>query len=247
MKLNLSKSNIMKVSGEIYDDNFVKSLFDRMSKTYGITNYISSVGFTERWRKKCVKGINWTDDMKVGYDLMSGMGESWNLILKESNIKIIGLDISSEMNTMARENLTRHKNWQVEILEQNVLNSDIKSESGDFIISTFGLKTFSVDKQKTLAKEMSRILRTGGQISLIEISEPENTLLKIPYMFYLKYIIPTIGRLFMGNSSDYNMLGVYCQNFKNCHQFKSFLEEEGLNVKVTNHFFGCATGIVGYK
>lgn len=247
MKLNLSKPNIMKVSREIYDDNFVKSLFDRMSKTYGITNYISSFGFTERWRKKCVKGINWPDDMKVGYDLMSGMGESWHLILKESNSKIIGLDISSEMNTKARENLTRHKNWQVEILEQNVLNSDIKSESGDFIISTFGLKTFSVDKQKTLAKEMSRILRTGGQISLIEISEPENILLKIPYMFYLKYIIPNIGRIFMGNSSDYNMLGLYCQNFKNCYQFKSFLEEEGLNVKVTNHFFGCAKGIVGYK
>ena len=237
----------MKESQEIYDDNFVKSLFDRMSKTYGITNYISSFGFTERWRKKCVKGINWTDDMKIGYDLMSGMGESWHLILKESNTKIIGVDISSEMNKKAYENLTRNKYWQVEILEQNVLNSNIATESADYIISTFGLKTFSIDKQKTLAKEMSRILRTGGQISLIEISEPDNILLKIPYMFYLKIIIPVIGRIFMGNSSDYNMLGVYCKYFKNCNQFQSFLKEEGLSVKTTKHFFGCATGIVGYK
>lgn len=149
----------MKETQEIYDDNFVKSLFDRMSKTYGITNYISSFGFTERWRKKCVKGINWTEDIKVGYDFMSGMGESWHLILKESNTKIIGLDISTEMNKKASENLARNEHWDVEILEQNVLNSHIKSESGDFIISTFGLKTFSIDKQKTLAKEMSRILR----------------------------------------------------------------------------------------
>jgi len=232
---------------DIYEVKYVSRLFDRMSKTYGITNYISSFGFTERWRKKCVKEINWSLGLNQGYDLMSGMGESWHLILSESKVKIIGVDISPEMNRKARQHVMKNVGWEVEIREENVLDNNIESESADFIISTFGLKTFSKNQLKELAKEVVRILRKGGQIAMIEISVPRNTTLKIPYMFYLKIIIPIIGKIFQGDSNTYKMLGIYCEKFKNCESFREELEKLGLNVKMKSYFFGCATGIVGYK
>ncbi len=232
----------------IYKEEFVENLFNRMSKTYGITNYISSFGFTERWRIQCVNEIDWKGVNK-GYDLMSGMGESWGLIMKASkgNVKIEGIDISKAMNQRASEKLVRHPEWDIQIKQENILDNNIESGSADFITSTFGLKTFSPDQLSILAKEISRILKKGGQVAMIEISEPKGKLFQTIYMFYLKIIIPIIGLMFTGNSSDYKMLGVYCRKFGDSQFFKEKLENESISVQLKKYFFGCATGIVGIK
>ncbi|MGR3810307.1 class I SAM-dependent methyltransferase [Jiulongibacter sp. NS-SX5] len=234
---------------DIYNEQFVAGLFNRMSQTYGLTNYLSSFGFTERWRRQCVKEIDWSQNIKQGYDFMSGMGESWPNIEKElkSEHKITGVDLSPVMNATAVRKSKLYKRMTIEIEEQNILENRLSSESADYIISTFGLKTFSSDQLKILAKQINRILKKGGQFSMIEISKPKNRLLQLPYIFYLKYLIPLIGKLFMGNSADYRMLGVYCTNFGDCTEFSEFLKEEGLRVKMKSYFFGCATGVVGHK
>lgn len=234
---------------DIYDEKFVENLFNRMSKTYGTANYISSFGFTERWRKQCINEIEWDYKIEKGYDLMSGMGETWNLIHKKSkkNHSLIGVDISPKMNEKAIEKINNYKPLKISIREENVLQNKIDTNSSDYVVSTFGLKTFSDEQLKILAKEVNRILKINGQFSFVEISKPQNLLLIIPYMFYLKFLIPLIGKLFMGNSLDYKMLGIYCERFKDCEKFKIYLEKEGLKVKMIKYFFGCATGVIGKK
>ena len=234
---------------DIYDEKFVENLFNRMSKTYGTANYISSFGFTERWRRQCINEIEWNSKIEKGFDLMSGMGETWNLINKESkkNHSLIGVDISPKMNEKANEKISNYQSLKISIREENVLQNEIDANSSDYIVSTFGLKTFSDEQLKILAKEVNRILRINGQFSFVEISKPKNVFLIIPYMFYLKFLIPLIGKLFMGNSMDYKMLGIYCDRFKDCEKFKMHLEKEGLKVKMVKYFFGCATGVKGKK
>ena len=41
-------------SQDIYEAQFVRTLFDDMAATYGITNFIASLGFCRRWRAQCV-------------------------------------------------------------------------------------------------------------------------------------------------------------------------------------------------
>ncbi len=84
-----------------------------MSKTYGTVNYISSFGFTERWRQQCVDEIDWTGAMKEGYDLMSGMGESWHLIMKNKKVRLTGVDMSFAMNKKAKEKIKARKDWDI--------------------------------------------------------------------------------------------------------------------------------------
>jgi len=239
----------MNSQNNIYDEVFVENLFNRMSQTYGMTNYISSFGFTERWRKKCVQEINWSSDLKEGYDFMSGMGESWGIIFNASHpkIKITGIDISKAMNKKAQEKLNRYPHWNIETKEENILKNSLLSDSADFIISTFGLKTFSAQQLDILADEIKRVLKKGGQFSMVEISRPQYWLLTPLYLFYLKRLIPIIGWLFMGNSLDYKMLGIYCEAFGNCQSFADQLRSKGLEVECKSYFFGCATTVVGLK
>jgi demethylmenaquinone methyltransferase/2-methoxy-6-polyprenyl-1,4-benzoquinol methylase len=233
----------------IYEEKFVKNLFDRMSETYGLTNYISSFGFTERWRKQCVGEIDWGFEISKGFDLMSGMGESWGLINQACGQmhELVGVDISPAMNEKAKEGANKHNYLKIKICEENVLQNTIDDNSADYIVSTFGLKTFSDSQLKVLARQIRRILKPNGQFSFVEISKPKSMFLVIPYMFYLKFAIPVIGKIFMGDSLDYRMLGVYCEAFKDCTKFKSYLEEEGLLVNMNTYFFGCATGVYGKK
>ena len=61
---------------DIYNPTFVRDLFNEMSRTYGITNFISSFGFCKRWRGQCVAQVALRPGMIV-CDLMTGMGECW--------------------------------------------------------------------------------------------------------------------------------------------------------------------------
>lgn len=236
-------------SENIYDEAFVGNLFDRMARTYGVVNYLASFGFSERWRRQCIEEIRWSADTRVVYDLMSGMGECWGLILSRGRAveRLMGVDISAEMNRRAAVNLERRPAWPVEIRQENILQNSLSSESADVVVSSFGLKTFSESQLEHLAAEINRILKPGGQLALIEISTPKWWLLRLPYLFYLKWVIPVIGALFLGNTETYSMLGRYCINFGTCKRFQEILQETGLNVEYREYFFGCATGVVGRK
>ena len=238
-----------KSHNDIYDPEFVSGMFDRMSKTYGMANLITSFGFTSIWRRQCLNDLPLVKSKSIGYDLMSGMGESWSEIQMrvDEESKIIAVDISNEMNRKAIAHLKRLKTKNIELKKANILENDIPSDSADFIVSTFGIKTFNENQQLRLALEIQRILKPGGSFALIEISKPKPLLLKWMYMFYLKAVIPTIGRIFMGNSDDYRMLGKYCSGFGNSAYFNSCLINLGMKSSYKNYFFGCATGVYGTK
>jgi demethylmenaquinone methyltransferase/2-methoxy-6-polyprenyl-1,4-benzoquinol methylase len=53
--------------------------------------------------------------------------------------------------------------------------------------------------------------------------------------------------MLLGNPDCYRMLGVYTEAFDNTSHFASCLREAGLEVILVSHFFGCATGVRGFK
>jgi ubiquinone/menaquinone biosynthesis methyltransferase len=238
-----------KIHGEyidIYSEDFVSGLFDSMSSTYGITNYISSFGFTERWRHRCIEQLPQQAQLKAGYDLMTGMGEVWASLDKRfTKTEIIGVDISPMMLARAAKNVSKYS-FQISLQQEDVLSNTIPDNSADFIVSSFGLKTFNEEQQSLLADEVARILKPGGVFSFIEISVPQNVLRPL-YMFYLKQVIPVIGTLFQGNADNYRMLGTYTSKFKDCSIFYHQLSKKGLDVKYKRYFLGCATGVSGVK
>ncbi|MCG8806534.1 class I SAM-dependent methyltransferase [Tenacibaculum finnmarkense] len=233
---------------EIYEPKFVEKLFDKMSSSYSKMNYITSFGFSERWRRQCVEEIE-IGKGKTVVDLMTGMGECWKHILNKSDkdSKLIGLDFSTEMINRAEKNKGKFKKSKIEILKENVFENSIANETADFVISGFGLKTFNDEQLGKLANEINRILKPNGKFSLIDVSVPKNKFIKPFYLFYLKNIIPILGKLFLGSPETYRMLGVYTEKFgnsKNLHRIFNKLEFE---VEYVEYFYGCASGIKGRK
>jgi len=233
---------------EIYEPKFVEKLFDNMSSSYSRMNYITSFGFSERWRRQCVEAID-IEKEKVVVDLMTGMGECWSPILNRANenSKLIGLDFSSGMIKRARKKKSKLKDVQIQILQENVFDNSIEDQSTDYVISGFGLKTFNDAQLSNLANEINRILKPNGKFSLIDVSVPKNRLLKTAFLFYLKQVIPILGWVFLGNPETYRMLGVYTQAFVNSKKVYEIFKRDNFEVEYVEYFFGCASGIKGRK
>lgn len=239
----------MNTNGEsIYDPNYVRQLFNRMSGSYERMNYITSFGFSIRWRKQFLKNLDSSTDKLKIIDLLTGMGETWGTVkTKFPNSEIYALDFSDEMIKHASQKNDKQFSQSVHIIQKDVLNSELPTEYFDIIICAFGLKTFNQEQLNHLARETKRILKPGGQIAFVEVSKPNNLLLYYLYQFYLGKVIPILGWLFLGNPREYKMLWKYTYLFKDSINAAEIFKSEGLQTKYDTYFFGCASGFHGYK
>ncbi len=202
-----------------------------------------------RWRRQCVSKADIQPGQTV-YDLMTGMGEFLPYIqsLAGQSASIRGVDFCPAMYSRARTTAARLRIDPAEaILEQNVLSTLLPSNSADRIVCFFGLKTLAPTDVDVLAEQVTRLPRPGGRFSFVEISEPPNGLLRITYIPYIRYVVPLLGFLLLGNPDNYRQLGVYTKHFGNCSNVATAFRRSGLAVSEYSLFFGCATGFLGHK
>ncbi len=236
------------MADNIYDPAYIKELFNKMSGSYERMNYITSFGFSIRWRTRFLSSFNVIDGKAEVIDLLTGMGETWRATkrkLPRSNLTV--LDFSEEMLKYARQKSKTKFNSEITVLQQDVLQNKLPGNYYDFVTCAFGLKTFNKEQLCILAQEVKRILKVGGQFSFIEVSKPDNKILEALYGFYLGKIIPVLGSLLLGEPEEYKMLWKYTEKFKNAKQAAGIFAESGLKTEFLSYFYGCATGFHGCK
>ena len=232
----------------IYEPKFVKQLFNQMSGSYERMNYITSFGFSIRWRKQFLNKLGKSEQNLNIIDLLSGLGENWTYLKQNfPNSTFSALDFSEEMILQSKDKGNKVFKNQLNLLCEDILQSNLESNSFDIISCAYGLKTFNENQLEILAKEVSRILKPNGKFSFVEVSKPKNKILYYPYKLYLSKIIPVLGKLFLGNPNDYKMLWIYTENFENCDRVNEIFKKHNLNVKSETYFYDCATGIYGTK
>lgn len=219
-----------------------------MSESYERMNYITSFGFSIRWRRQFIDVFKNSNEKLEIIDLLSGMGETWHFIHKKfPNSHLSALDFSEGMINYATQKNYKKFNNRVNIIQQNALNNSLETGFYDYVFCGFGLKTFNDDQLNVFAKEIKRILKPGGKLSFVDVSEPKPFILKILYKFYLQKVIPVLGKLFLGNPEEYRMLWRYTDNFKNAGKASEIFKQNGLNVEFKEYFYGCASGFYGTK
>ena len=219
-----------------------------MARSYDRVNSITSFGFSRRWRRQGIDGLDLKPGMLV-HDWMTGMGEAWPSIARRVGIagSIVAIDLSPGMLAHARRRRASMAAQAIEVVEGDVLETSLADGSADAVACLFGLKTLSDASADRLAAEIARVLKPGGRFSVIEVSVPSNRALRTLYMFYLKRVIPVLGALLLGDPETYRMLGRYTEQFGDARSFADRAKRAGLQVEFRRWFFGCATGVVGRR
>jgi ubiquinone/menaquinone biosynthesis methyltransferase len=232
---------------DIYDAGFVERLFDEMAETYERVNYLSSFGFSKRWRGQFVSEASIGSGMTV-CDLMCGVGECWEAVsARLTGGHLVALDFSDGMLRLAERRRAHLPDIDITLRQEDALASSLGEGCADRIVCGFGVKTLSDEQKEVFASEVARLLRPGGVFSLVEVSVPRGRWLRGLYMLYLKHIIPIIGWVLLGNPENYRMLGVYTEQFGDCQRMRDALVRNGLRATYHEYFFGCASGVSGSK
>lgn len=233
---------------DIYDPEYIQRLFNRMSYSYERMNFITSFGFSVLWRRQFIEKVESNSNEITIIDLLSGLGENWSILTKQfPNAQFTALDFSEEMYNASQQKNSQKFGNRFRVVHQDILQNTLPSNEYDIVTCAFGLKTFNEKQLHNLAMTINRILKPDGKFIFIEISKPSNKTLLFFYKLYLSKIIPMLGKLFLGNPSDYRMLWEYTDRFGNSEHVREIFEQHALTVTFDSYFYGCATGISGHK
>ena len=95
-----------------------------------------------------------------------GVGTGLELPMFDSNVRVVGVDLSEPMLEIARKRVTRQNLSNVEDLRvMDAMNLQFADGAFDVVVSPFVITTVP-DPHRTL-DEMARVLRPGGEIVIV--------------------------------------------------------------------------------
>jgi ubiquinone/menaquinone biosynthesis methyltransferase len=232
-------------TADMYDSRFLQGLFDEMQGSYEFVSTLCSFGFNRRWRKQIISRMNLHRGMHI-CDLMAGTGESWLYLLPHLG-RLSAVDFSGNMVAQAEQRKQRLAVDAITVLHEDALSNSLETGSADAVICSYGTKTLSSEDTTRFVGEVSRLLKDNGIVGLVEVSVPHWLPLRLPYLLYLRYVVPFIGMLLLGNPENYRMLYRYTVKFANCSRLQAVFAANGFTVERYSFFWGCATALVATK
>ena len=205
----------------------VQNTFDQVYDHYDLMNDFMSLGVHRLWKKSLLNMMNPSPNQKL-IDVACGTGDVAKIYLKLVNksSQITCVDPNKSMIKKGKEKLKEFTNlkWIIAPAE----NLPIKNNSFDFYTISFGLRN---TKNLNLAlSEAYRVLKPGGRFLCLEFSKIENLGLNFLYKNYSK-LIPSIGKLVVGEKEPYDYLIKSIDKFIN--------QEQLLNLILKNGFEKC--------
>lgn len=126
--------------------------------------YDKQIGFLEKW----VIGSEhrgWACSKAVGNTLEVGIGTGLNLPHYSRDLRLTGLDLTSEMLEIARKR-AMGLGLSVEFKEGDAQELPFKDASFDTVVCTYSL--CNVPDVSDAVSEMKRVLKTGGRLILVD-------------------------------------------------------------------------------
>lgn len=223
----------------------VADMFNNIANKYDLLNSLLSFGIHHKWRKKAVKLLADKHPKKI-LDIATGTGDFAIETLALNPEEVIGLDISAGMLEMGKEKLKERKlEHKIQLKLGDAENIPFEENHFDAITVAFGVRNF--ENLEAGLCNMLRVLKPGGTIAIIEFSMPKG-FFKWIYLFYFKFITPTIGRLFSKDYRAYSYLPESVQAFPYGESFLSIMQQCGFkNCKAKSLTFGVASIYTGIK
>jgi demethylmenaquinone methyltransferase / 2-methoxy-6-polyprenyl-1,4-benzoquinol methylase len=161
-------------------------MFDRIAGVYDVMNSVMTAGLHHRWRERAV------DLARVGpgsraLDVATGTGDL-AIALARRGADVVGSDFSEGMLDRARA-----KSGAVRWEQANALALPYDDNSFDAVTVGFGARNFS-DLRGGLA-EMTRVVRPGGRLVVLEITTPTKPPLSTFFSLWFDRIVPLLGRV----------------------------------------------------
>jgi demethylmenaquinone methyltransferase/2-methoxy-6-polyprenyl-1,4-benzoquinol methylase len=193
----------------------VRRMFDAIAPRYDLLNHVLSMNVDRLWRRQVARrfrAVLAEPDAAV-LDLCCGTGDMTLALLKRrprGARPVLAADFSPEMLRRGAQKFggpgvgrRKHGAAYAMPLEADALHLPLRSGSLDLIVTAFGFRNLA--NYEAGLREFHRVLKPGGQLGILEFSEPGGKLGQT-YALYFRRVLPVVGRLLGGQSGPYSYL-----------------------------------------
>jgi demethylmenaquinone methyltransferase/2-methoxy-6-polyprenyl-1,4-benzoquinol methylase len=199
----------------------VRAMFDRIARVYDRMNSVMTVGLDQRWRERAADLANLRPGDRA-LDVATGTGDLAIALKRRAGPdgEVIGSDFSEGMLELARA-----KAGDVDFEWGNALELPYDDDSFDAATVGFGARNFS-DLARGL-QEMTRVVRPGGRVVVLEITTPERPPLSWFFRLWFDRLVPLLGRV-AGDPDAYTYLPSSVRRFPNARGLAAAMTAVGL-------------------
>ncbi|NCF99630.1 MAG: ubiquinone/menaquinone biosynthesis methyltransferase [Planctomycetia bacterium] len=177
----------------------ISGLFDEIAPRYDLLNRVLSFNIDVWWRHQAVKSLQLKPGHKV-LDACCGTGDlSMAALAAEPNLDVIGSDFSIQMlltgDRKRRQKAGHFKGPQ--LVHADTLDLPFPDNTFDGAMVGFGMR--NVANLPAGLRELSRVLKPGGRLMVLEFTPMTHRWLRPFSDWYQGKVLPGIGNLLSGS------------------------------------------------
>jgi demethylmenaquinone methyltransferase/2-methoxy-6-polyprenyl-1,4-benzoquinol methylase len=226
----------------------IRRMFDRIAPRYDLLNHLLSFNVDRYWRWRTTRLVppdggapildvcTGTGDLALAYDRAAA-----------GRVPVVGADFCHEMLVRATRKADRKgAAGRVRFVEADAQRLPFPDDHFQIACVAFGLRNVT-DTGRGIA-EMVRVTRPGGRVAILEFSRPQGWFFGRMYRFYLRRLLPLVGRMASPDREAYRYLPESVMEFPDGEALADRLRGHGLTEVRWHPFtFGIATLYVGRK
>ena len=181
------------------EEGQVRAMFDRIAGLYDRMNTVMTAGLHHQWRRRAADLAALIPGNRA-LDVATGTGDLAVELAKRvaPGGEVVGVDFSERMLELAR---AKAPSISFELANALALPFD----DGQFDAATVGFGARNFAELEQGLREMTRVVRPGGRVVVLEITAPRRPPLSSFYELWFDRLIPMLGRL-AGDPEAYSYL-----------------------------------------
>ena len=227
----------------------IQQMFDGIAPDYDRLNHLMSLGVDRSWRRRALREIVTPGQPQQLLDIACGTGDFALAQARKmhADSHITGLDLSEGMLAVMREKVAKAGlDGRISCEQGDCEQMRFADGSFDCATIAFGIRNFA--HREAALEEILRVLKPGGRLVILELSVPENKLLRWAYNLYFMHFVPWIGGLVSGDKAAYKYLPASVQAFPGRREWTATMVRCGYaNVRHRAFTFGLCRMYSGEK
>ena len=201
----------------------VREMFASIASRYDLLNHLLSVNVDKRWRRIVATRVRdkLSSNSARVLDVACGTGDLSLTLFEITGAGVVGTDFCRPMLQIAAGKTS----GRIRFIEGDALDLPFRDGTFDVATIAFGLRNLS-NVESGLA-ELSRVLKPGGWVAVLEFSRPANVVLRPVFNLYFTKVLPWIGRVVSGSQGAYSYLPASVQKFPDQSQLSLLMEQAG--------------------
>ena len=205
----------------------VREMFQAIAGRYDLLNHLLSAGVDLYWRRRALQLVQ-HERVEQVLDLATGTCDFALAARALGPSRVVGVDVATNMLHIGADKVSkRGLENQMALIGGDAEKLPFRDGSFDLATAAFGVRNFG--DILTGLREAWRVLDSGGELVVLEFTQPQVPLFSHLYRLYFRHVLPVVGGLISGNRQAYAYLPESVGTTPQGDEFLELMAEAGFS------------------